>query len=121
MEILYNVMIGCVKFSVLLFYHRLFPSKRFQRVSYTVAALLAAWFIACTIVSVTECVPIHAFWDVKTEGSCIHLKHYILANAIPNIVTDLILMALPLPTVWSLQLVTARKILLSGVFLLGLL
>jgi hypothetical protein len=36
-----------------------------------------------------------------------------------NIAVDLVIMVLPLPTVWSLQLPKRQKLALSGVFMLG--
>ena len=120
-EVLYNVIIGCIKLSILLFYSRLFPTERFRKVSLLVAALIVAWFLACTIVSIFECVPIDTFWEPKSERRCVNLKQYILSNAVINIVTDLLLLILPLPMIWSLHLATERKVLVSGVFLLGLL
>ena len=86
-----------------------------------VTALIVAWFLACTTISVIGCLPIHAFWDPQVKRTCVRLKDYYLGNAVANITTDLLLLALPLPMIWSLQLATGRKLMLSGVFLLGLL
>lgn len=40
-----------------------------------------------------------------------------LATPVPHIVTDLVLLVLPMPTVWSLQMSRARKIGLIITFL----
>lgn len=39
--------------------------------------------------------------------------------SVPNIVTDLIMLLLPMPVIWRLKLPTKQKIALTGVFLLG--
>jgi len=52
-------------------------------------------------------------------GHCINIESFFLGQAIPNIVTDGILLALPLPLIWDLHLPKGQKMALSGVFLLG--
>jgi hypothetical protein len=61
------------------------------------------------------------FWDVRIPHHCIDQIKFELAAAMLNIVIDLAIMVLPLPTIWSLQLPNRQKWALSGVFMLGML
>ena len=42
-----------------------------------------------------------------------------MGNAIPNIITDVIILALPMGKVWHLQMSRGRRLAVSGMFLLG--
>lgn len=44
---------------------------------------------------------------------------FFLGNAVPNILTDVALMALPLPYIWRLNRPMAQKVALGGIFVLG--
>ena len=45
----------------------------------------------------------------------------VIAISIPNIVTDVIILLLPLPVIWKLQLHFKKKIAVSAIFSLGIL
>jgi len=53
------------------------------------------------------------------EGKCIDLHATFLAISVPSILTDVAILALPLPQVWKLQTNTTQKVSLSFIFLLG--
>ena len=42
-----------------------------------------------------------------------------MGNAIPNIITDVIILGLPMGKVWHLQMSRGRRLAVSGMFLLG--
>ena len=63
--------------------------------------------------------PLAGFWDVTIPHHCIDQIRFELVAAMLNIVVDLVIMVLPLPTIWSLQLPKRQKWALSGVFMLG--
>ena len=111
--------IATTKFSVLLFYNRVFPIPRFRILLYILASTVAAWWIATQSTVIFECTPIDFSWDQRGKGHCINLDKFFFAHAIPNIVTDIVLLSIPLPMIWNLQLPRSQKVALSGVFLLG--
>lgn len=50
---------------------------------------------------------------------CMSEVTYLLAVAIPNVVTDIVLIIFPLPILWSLKVTMSHRIALSGIFLIG--
>lgn len=68
-----------------------------------------------------NCIPISAAWKPTTRADaiCIDIESFYYGNAISNLLTDVLILGLPLPIVWGLNMSTNRKIALSGVFLLG--
>ena len=118
-ENFYAPAIATTKFSVLLFYNRIFSIPKFRTVLYILASTVAAWWIAMQFTVIFECTSIDFSWDQRGKGHCINLDKFFLGQAIPNIVTDIVLLAIPLPMIWNLQLPRSQKVALSGVFLLG--
>lgn len=67
------------------------------------------------------CNPVQASWDVTiTDAHCHSLKRIYLGGSLPNIISDVILILMPLPYVWRLQAPVAHRILLGCLFLLGM-
>lgn len=73
------------------------------------------------IPSIFACWPISHFWEGEGEmHNCISLYALYTAVAIGSIVTDFLLMVLPLPYIWSLRTTTlGRRILTGLLFVLG--
>ncbi|KAI5236360.1 hypothetical protein E4T43_08692 [Aureobasidium subglaciale] len=61
----------------------------------------------------------HFQWDIFAEGKCINRPAFYIANAVCNSVSDLLILALPIPIVWNLALTRKKKITLSLVFAMG--
>ena len=128
-ENFYAPSIAVVKFSILLFYARIFTEHTakmsaqiwFARALYVMGGITAAWWVVCQFIVIFECAPIHYFWDrTPATGRCpVDVQKFFDGQAIPNIVTDAILLILPLPLIWRLQLPASQKVALSGIFLLG--
>lgn len=118
-EIIYGWAISAVKFSILLFYWRIFKVDTFRIPLYVMGVVCFAWFLAQELGSIFKCIPASALWDSSVHGTCIDLKQFVLGVSVPNIVIDVALLALPLPFVWGLQLNRSQKFAVSGIFLLG--
>ena len=70
--------------------------------------------------TIFQCKPVSGFWNRTKPGTCnVDSQKFFIGNAIPNILTDVALMALPLPYIWHLNRSKSQKIALAGVFLLG--
>ena len=119
-ELCYFPSIALTKLSILFFYARVFPLREFKRYLYAVGALVISWWIACQGTTIFECSPIHFSWTkTPSTGHCIDFPKYFIGSAIPNIATDLVLLALPLPQIWKINLPSTQKLGLMGIFLLG--
>ncbi|KAF4922369.1 Satratoxin biosynthesis SC1 cluster protein 4 [Colletotrichum viniferum] len=129
-EYLYTISIVLVKAAILAFYWRIFSARRESRLAiYILLGITCAWGIAVLLVSTFQCLPVSAFWlrfDPNANLSpsdyeCgVNVKTLFIANAIPNIMADVLLLLLPVPGNWSLQLRKPQKIALVGIFTLGI-
>lgn len=118
---MYYCCIAFIKFSILTFYLRLFPISKFRIATYALIGITAIWWVPVALISILGCTPIEYNWDrTQPGGHCIDARKFILANAIPNIVTDLIILLLPLPVIWHLQLHFKKKLAVSAILSLGI-
>ncbi|MCJ1381222.1 hypothetical protein MMC17_004331 [Xylographa soralifera] len=112
-----------VKISLLLLYRYLFTSKRLHLWINITIIFMLAWGVAVLFGSIFSCNPINAFWDFELQGTpgvyCINFQAFWISVAVPNILTDVLILAMPIWQVWKLQLNRRSKIALTFIFLLG--
>ncbi|KAM5342214.1 hypothetical protein ACJ41O_015245 [Fusarium nematophilum] len=128
-EYVYTMSIVLVKWSILAFYWRIFGSVRSTRLPiWILFGIISSWGIAVILVSTFQCMPVSAFWlrfdpnggSDMTYKCPVDVRMFFIANAIPNIITDILLLLIPVPGIWSLQLRNAQKMAVLGIFGLGL-
>ncbi|KAJ3459936.1 hypothetical protein MRS44_016009 [Fusarium solani] len=116
----FAVFIACSKLSLVLFYRHLSPQKWWKRCTYAVAVLIICYNTAILFAVVFTCNPIRKHWDARvTEGSCGHQIGIYMTTATMGIVTDLILLIMPIPMIWRLQMPTRQKIGVILLFFIG--
>jgi hypothetical protein len=98
---------------------RVFVGNKIRLACWIVLSIVIAYFIQGIITAIWTCVPISAFWNLNEEGKCINKKFLWFFNASFNILTDLMIITLPMPALSSLRLPLRQKIGLMVVFALG--
>lgn len=92
-----------------------------RRLSISVALLVVGYTIARVFVDIFQCTPNKAVWDSKAKGTCVNRTAQDLSMAIINLITDIVVLILPMHPVWSLQVSKSKKWELSAMFSLGFL
>lgn len=121
LHIFYALTLPTMKFSILLMYARLFPTKNFRYAIYTTTFLVLSWVLGVLFAQVLNCVPLSAAWKPAARGNarCIDIERFYYGNGISNLLTDVLILCLPLPIIWRLNTSRNRKVALTWVFLLG--
>lgn len=92
---------------------------------YTAAVIVITWWVAVSFADIFQCVPIKAFWDFRVKNGwttkCMDIVTFSIATGVSNLVTDFMVLCLPMPMVWSLKKNRKQKITLTGIFMLGFL
>ena len=84
------------------------------------AIIVSCWWIAFFFPAVFQCHPVDAIWSVEMYANqCFNQYAWSIAHGTTNILTDIVILGLPLPLIWKLQIRRKRKVGLLGIFLLG--
>ncbi|KAL8890774.1 MAG: hypothetical protein Q9192_005825 [Flavoplaca navasiana] len=120
-QIFYKLAINSTKISVIFLYRRIFTNiLPFRRLTSGFILFLLLFAFASILATIFQCTPIKRAFDHQIEGSCIYLTAFWYANAISNIATDLVILALPQRLIYQLQMPRRLKMGLYSVFALGL-
>ncbi|KAB5558618.1 hypothetical protein GE09DRAFT_119580 [Coniochaeta sp. 2T2.1] len=120
-QILYNPVLALVKSSVLIFLLRLFGQKDgVRRFIITLNVINIMQMVAVFFAVTLQCIPINFNWDLTVgNGRCVDRRVLFTFTSCFNIVTDLLVLGLPLWIFVDLKIPRRTKIALIFVFLLG--
>ncbi|KAH8788357.1 hypothetical protein F5883DRAFT_635253 [Diaporthe sp. PMI_573] len=82
-------------------------------------AVVIAYWIGTFWADAFLCNPPRKAWDVDIPGTCGNANMMYTAMASADLIIDIIVILLPMPILWTLQLKTSKKVLLTAVFGLG--
>ncbi|KAF2260595.1 hypothetical protein CC78DRAFT_472559, partial [Lojkania enalia] len=109
-----------IKLSVLHFYQAIFPGRKLVYIVYSIAVLTLAYWFGTVMTAFLICRPFEYNWNkITIPGHCGDLMAYYLSTGIVNLLIDIIIVGLPLPLLWSLQMPTSKKIYIICIFSLG--
>ena len=115
----YALMTLFIKLSILSLIARVFaPYKRRMQGIYVLGALLIAYYLTSLVLKIRVCWPISAYWR-GDQSKCLNQSAVITADAIISTVTDAIILVLPLPLTWSLQLPPKKKMRVGSMLAVG--
>ncbi|KAI1199001.1 hypothetical protein F5X97DRAFT_297766 [Nemania serpens] len=123
-QIVFDSGIAFAKFSALLFYRRIFSSasKSFNKAWNIVFALVTVFILYKLPAQIFSCIPPSKNWLPSIPGHCENdYTNFglLLAGLIFDILTDLLILLLPMPIIFRLQTNRAKKLALTGAFVLG--
>lgn len=119
-ELCFGLSVTLTKISILFLYHRIFPVFLFRNISTATGIFMTVWVIAYELTTIFSCVPVQYFWDKSIKhGKCIKETDYDYSMTAINIATDVLVLVLPVPWIWKLQMKPVRKYAVLCIFLLG--
>ncbi|PWY93667.1 hypothetical protein BO94DRAFT_511449 [Aspergillus sclerotioniger CBS 115572] len=122
-QILYGPLIFLTKLSIFLLYVRVFAPSAKCNPFWFIQVLIGLnflFYLADTIVKICECTPRARIWDKNVPGHCINVNIPILVTSIVNVVSDLMMLLMPIRCVWRLQIPVRQKIGISAIFAAGI-
>lgn len=119
-QVMYTTALTLVKISIIASYVRIFPTVTIRRVMYVLAVLIMAVWIVNIFTTIFQCTPIEGAWNFEVQPKCISvMKVYYFSTAF-SILTDILLVVVPLPLFWKLKLPVREKWIVTVLFGLGL-
>jgi hypothetical protein len=107
------------KLSILFLYKRIFTLQRFRIAIYITMGICIVWFLGGLLPTIVQCIPVEYNWNRSSSGTCIDMKMLFAGITISNLLTDVLLLILPLFVISTLQLTLKNRLAVMGIFLLG--
>ncbi|TLD30934.1 hypothetical protein PspLS_03019 [Pyricularia sp. CBS 133598] len=103
---------GFAKGSILLFYLRIFPTRKMKYTVWILFGFTVGYSTASAFVNIFSCSPVEASWRVEyaTAPRCINRGFFYYTQAALGILTDIATVVTPLPMLRSLRLPVRQKI-----------
>lgn len=118
--ICYAVSLAAIKTSILLQFLRFLVGPKVTRFCWVMVGVCICYGIAGVFATIFFCVPVSGFWNPSPTDKCISKQGLWLTHSGINIVTDVIIFLIPVPTVLKLNMNMRQKIAVIGVFCVGI-
>ncbi|KAK7413336.1 hypothetical protein QQX98_007779 [Neonectria punicea] len=118
---LYAFILWALKFCVTSFYSRLTSGLQQLKLRVKIAyILLAVTYAVVALTILLSCYPTRKFWQINPDPGTLcrptNSPAYVLVVVIPNILTDLYLLSIPLPLLWGVNISLRKKLTLMILF-----
>ena len=116
-----------MKLSILLQYSRIFNPAGKRSLPLLVTIQLSIWsivifYLVQTFFTIFQCNPRQKIWNkLITTGHCYDIYAMDKATGVFNVISDFVILVLPMSSIWRLQMALRKKLLISGVFAVGFL
>ncbi|CAH0045602.1 unnamed protein product [Clonostachys solani] len=113
--------ITLAKLSILAGYKSTFAIQRqYRHIIMGLAALCIAWWGCSILVTIFQCNPVQAMWDIRDDQKrCLPVWKPLLAAEISNLIIDIMILSTPILATWRLNLPAHKKWAVVGIFLVG--
>lgn len=119
----YSLTIMCTKLTILLLYRRVFLPQRWSAFDVVVRFLMliiCLFYVSNTAAKIWECTPRPRIWDKSIQGTCIDISRLLNTSGLFNLTTDILILLVPVKSVWKLNMDTRRKVGIVLLFTVGL-
>jgi hypothetical protein len=119
---MYNPTMAFSKLSILLQMERIFVPFHHTKTWYLVLCFTfvnMSWFVAVGFVTLFQCRPVKKRWDPSLSGHCLDYSIWVVVAAIFNMLSDFIILALPIVWISRLKMDLKRKLTTGAVFFIG--
>ncbi|KAK2000705.1 integral membrane protein [Colletotrichum falcatum] len=108
-----------IKATFLLQYRRTFPLPMFRTLCNVFIVFIAAFGIAQVVSVSFVCIPLRSLWDATVPGHCFKRLPWWYAGSSISLVTDVMIVVMPMPLLRTIRLPPRQKVVLMGTFALG--
>ncbi|MCJ1401862.1 hypothetical protein MMC11_005079 [Xylographa trunciseda] len=121
-DLVYSLVMGFIKISILMLYFRLFKIVGVIRwLIYGTIFYIAIYTIVGDLITILACRPLNKLWDGLPYGWCMNTAAVGLALASLQITADVFVLAIPVPVILGLQLPIKQKLGVMSIFGAGVL
>lgn len=115
------ITIWTLKACMLIIYSRITDGLKQRKLVMICAVYTALGFVGSELALFLSCRPLDQYWAVPTEhDQCSSYQHYQIANGIFSVTSDIAIMLVAMPLLIAVRLPMRQKIILLGIFGLGI-
>lgn len=109
-----------VKLALVLIIMRVFGSvhKKTMVGMYIFISMIVLYYVSGVFIKIFICWPISAYW-LGEKDKCMDQSAIITADAIISVISDLVILLVPMPLIWSLQLPRKKRFRIIGMLCAG--
>ncbi|KAM5364165.1 hypothetical protein ACJZ2D_011666 [Fusarium nematophilum] len=116
----YGPTVFAIKAAILLFLARIFsPYKTYVKWIYGFLGIMAVYYVVMLFLKIFICRPIPMFWGATSDGKCFNQRALILTDNVISLLSDIVILLLPLPLTKKLQVGIMAKLKIAAVFGVG--
>ncbi|PHH51016.1 hypothetical protein CFIMG_002350RA [Ceratocystis fimbriata CBS 114723] len=119
--VVYTAALLFLKLTFLIQYYRVLAVQHMRIWYISSIIIVTLWGVSQLMVSILICIPIRGYWDSSVRARCIPAYPQVYINATGNVITDVMILLLPMPAIWQLNVPAGQKRALLGIFSLGFL
>ncbi|KAJ5501054.1 hypothetical protein N7527_012175 [Penicillium freii] len=117
---IYSTTVTLTKCSIVVFYRRIF---NLRWLLYFAIVIILGYFVAVIVTIAAACRPTSYFWEQYTdptaEGTCIDVPQFLFVNGIAAVAIDVMILCVPAPVIWTLQMPKSQRVAVTSILLLG--
>ncbi|KAL4794453.1 hypothetical protein BDV19DRAFT_390290 [Aspergillus venezuelensis] len=119
-----KIAFGTIKISILFLWKRIFgPTRLFRTICWVMIGVVTAWSITFFFATLFQC-GTNWSWNWAPIGffltECIDTLNMLTVFTATDLLTDFIIMFMPVPIIWRLKMPTAKKIGVTSLFMVGI-
>lgn len=116
----YAPMTLTVKLALLIIIIRVFGAvhKKTLLGVYVFIGMLILYYVSGFFIKLFICWPISAYWKGQKD-KCLNQRAIIMSDSIISVISDLVILLLPTPLTWSLQLPKRKRLRVTGLLCAG--
>ncbi|PQE22322.1 integral membrane protein [Rutstroemia sp. NJR-2017a WRK4] len=119
----YGIEIMFTKLTILCIYRRVFVPHRWSKFDIILRvfeAILITFYFAISCVKIWECNPRARIWNKALPGTCIDVSKLLNTSGLFNFITDVLILLVPVKSVWNLKMAKKRKLQVVLIFTFGM-
>ena len=117
--IIWSVTICLSKLSVLLMYNNVIAVRKMTLACRAVGLFIILWNMGGILGALLMCRPFALNWDKTLQGTCGDNQLFYTYLGAINVVAEVVILLMPVPFLYQLQLKTSKKLVVIGLFSVG--
>ncbi|KAI1394875.1 hypothetical protein F4819DRAFT_229438 [Hypoxylon fuscum] len=120
-QVFWAVTLGLCRISIIHLFTKIFVVNRFILIARATYVLIILWALAAIFSAFLICQPFEYNWNKTIDGTCGNSMVSWIVTGVLNMISDLIILIMPMPYLMGLELALPKRLVLTATFGIGIL